>query len=49
VSVDGTPVHLPTDLTDAIEAAGVGKTVHIEVTGSGGDCRLDVAVVDIAA
>jgi S1-C subfamily serine protease len=49
LSVDGAPVHLPTDLTDAIEQAGVGKTVQLKVTGSGGDRTLDVAVVDISA
>jgi 2-alkenal reductase len=49
VAADGKPVHRLTDLTDEIEAVGVGKSLDLTINRGGSKNSLKVDVTDVGA
>lgn len=47
VAADGKPVRHLTDLTDALEAHGVGQTVSLTINRAGATRRVEVTIADI--
>jgi 2-alkenal reductase len=48
VGVDGKPVRQLSDLTEGLEEAGIGNTVHLNVERDGSTVTIDTQVVDIS-
>jgi S1-C subfamily serine protease len=47
VGVDGKPTRRLSDLTEALEAAGAGKTVSLDVQRDGRSRKVDIQIIDI--